>query len=834
VAELLIDNFQFLDKKTAATDLPINAAQKSVNLTPVRQPGKMVKIGNYLNDLTPLIGQSTLGSDITAIKSFKEVPLTRPEARDVFIFHGADGVQEDHLYVGPNYNRDTATFDNGLSKITDKVGKFTTVDAGTNASQIVILAANPNFGLYSDTNDTYNRWYVTYNLGPGGSVGSVVLDYTVVVGVSKTFTFITGGLSPSSGTGNFMLGRYPAHGNRDIGPTLAGLTVSESMIRFINRENLSIGGTGTGSQFPGQIAVWYGWIDREFGSTLAAGTGPTFDDFWFDTQQMLMPFVDNAPPPPFRSAINVTLAPPSGTATANVANGDWQVFIAYQYDGFQVGPLSEPFNINKSGAINALVIQMQLGFESNFETVSAEYLIAFDTNPTPLTPTKIPNEYNPYIISRRITGVYLFAKAPGSNAIVFIDTLNTTTTTPDRNPSSVSGFEKKDGDFTHLANGTLGRIVEMVDDPISTVTYSEFVGATGVRPNFKYGLSVDDRFVAANIINEDGEPTANHLIASTVTAEGAPSHDNLALVNELNLGIYGSKEITGVALVSDSGQTTSPKRRIMVFTDDDLYTMQLVTTGSAVSYSTDRFGTQEGCIAPEAITQAEGKLFYISRTGFRAIVVGQSVPIGEGLRDDFNNLTAPELGVAGYLKRERMVIFHFPADGKTYFVDLTNNKFNMFEMDFEDQMLVLVPTRIGELLGTNSVEIFTLMKGDKQAGDIALAPILRTKTITSLDVRPGAISKELVLREFVIRYRCDTNMSVSFFLNGVLLTSWVGGTLVLPEAPVETEKRFYFPIGARGETLEIEFFLNEFNGFDNTIFEVNSIKLDLELENKRR
>ncbi|MCK5020208.1 MAG: hypothetical protein KAS32_24430, partial [Candidatus Peribacteraceae bacterium] len=564
--ELIIENINNLDKQSDPTQIPLTTGVEVKDLSTTKKPGSLVKAGNYEDDPTAFIGTPTIPAGLL-IRSMSEMPITRPESKDIYIIHAQDAAIEDHLYVGPFY--DGTTFQNGLLKVTDKITSRITITASDTATTttITIDSSNPNFSLFSQTDDEYNGWFMDYTVNTGEAAGFKILDYAATA--ASVVLTVSNVIPGTPGTNDFFnLGKYPILGTNLTGPDIGGITPIDNGIRFVNRENLVIGMTGNQFPYPDQYQLWYGFINRSFGNEVVVANliaPEEFSDFWCDTQQMMKPFVTDPAAPPNLRGIVESVTQGAGNLTA----GEWEVAFAYEYDGFQIGPLSDPI-LSTTAANKDLTLIFQIPYNSNNNTsLSAGEHSAFD-------PDDVPNNYNPILLSRRITGLFIFAKEPATETFRLV----TATVATEANPSPISGFQPTPGNagFSLTDDGLLQDAFAFSENPIGVI-YETFVGQTGVRTNFKFGLSVDDHFIVAAIINEEGEPLENHLIASTIQSNAVAAVDNFGGSNEINLGFYGSKNITGLILIEAAAQTTSPKRRMVVFTDDDLYVLQ-ITSGA--------------------------------------------------------------------------------------------------------------------------------------------------------------------------------------------------------------------------------------------------------------
>lgn len=576
-----------------------------------------------------------------------------------------------------------------------------------------------------------------------------------------------------------------------------------------------IGMTGNASQYPTQYQLWYGYINREYGD---GSPEQTFNNFWLDAQQMLKPYLVYTPPTNIRGVLEATIA-----AGGSLAAGTWTIYAAYEYDGFQIGPLSDGYggvNTTTSGGNLALSITMAIPINGCWYPTSSRFIRAFD--PLAVTP-----RYSPHLLSKRITGVYLFATAPNETDIKQLNTGGFVSINQLRIMSSDSADNHFEFDANENYVSFVGTTLQITSAPTGS-TYLELVGQTGVRPNFKYGVALDDHFIVAGIRTEDGERKNNHLIASIVDGSGVATPDNFGGSNIINLGFYGSKEITGLKVIGDTPSTTSPKRRLLVATDDDAYIMTL-QTGATFDFALDRIGNKEGIIAPDSIVSAEGAIFAISRNGFRMFTETGTQIIGEGLKDDFDALTDPAEAVGAYFKKYRQVIWLFPTDQKYYALDLLSKDLQMTELSFAHVLRMLVGSRTGDLYSMSTSAFYAHESGSTQAGT-AFTSTWRSKKIVFSDFFDettgfrGEHDKLFQPTDGLIRYRSDTAIDLSVYRNGG--TQITFPNLSLPAQTTAQSRRFKFPMSVWMKDMEISITLTSSQASSNTYLELDAIKIN--------
>lgn len=814
----VIEKFKGIDRKSASTDIDKDAAQELVNFNQSDKPGALTKDGEYADAASALFG-TTLPASITW-QNLAEMNLTLPDNRDIYVLHGKDAGNDHHLYVSPYY--DGSAFQNAFLKLTECEGRLT-AGVGTNGSTIVCS------GLASSANDYYNGWFVYLNNAAAGvAVAAVVVDY---VGSTKTLSFKTsalgsGGLAAASGD-TFYISRFPLLGN--FGSSSPdGIANVDDIIRFHQGENKLIGMTGNGFQFPTQYMLWYGYINRYYGN---GSPSQQYKNFWLDSQQMLKPYADEAP------ASNVTCpfhAYNPGVVAGSLTIGTWYFYYAFEYDGYQIGPLSEPFGKDEtatpddgtetSGSLRTIRVHFFFpingGYLASHPIFSgARFIRTFESEIT---------SYNNILLSRRITGVYFFAKKPGETTIRLINTGHFS----GANPLSLMNIDTADSDFDFDANEQYLSVdngtgyFDLDSDPTGD-TYEELVGQTGVRPNFKFGAALDDHFLGAGIITDTDEPHDNWLIASSISGDGVATPDSFGS-NIINLGFYGGRNITGIKVVGDIETATSPKRRLMVFTDDQVFLLA-ITSGSSFNFQLDRIGEREGVVAPDSIISAEGRAWGVSRNGFRMFTERGTQIIGEGVKPDFDALTDPSEAIGAYFKKKRLLVWIFPTDNIVFTCNLLTDTLEFQELSLAHAMTILLGKNDGGLLSMTASAIYAHDSGTTQAGT-TITPLWKSKKLGARDFFdergfPGPHDADFYPTEGFITYRSDTAITLNVYKDGSG-TAMTFNNLSLPAASTETTVRFQFPAGTRARHIELEITLSASQKASNTVLVVNAVKVE--------
>jgi len=623
MASIILGKFRGIDRRSSDIDISVEASTQCKNFSLTDRPGSLSKSGAYADAASSLFG-STLPSSVTW-KNVGELGLTSPSNTDIYLLHGQDGSSNNHLWVGKYW--DGSAFQSGFRKITESEGPYTT-DASSSADQIV------DSELSSSDDDYYNGWIVTITIG-ASETAAIVTGYD---GATKTLTFTTGALNGNGSGNTYYISRWPIKTGK--------LDNVDNIVRFVQRENLLIGMTGNTYSFPTQYQLWYGYVNRQFGNTddsPSSSVPDTVSDFFLDIHQMLKPDA---------GIMRLTKQSSPG---ATIAQETWLFACAYEYDGFQIGPLSEESTIDLTGGASDESIRFFLDIPYNacWNSTTSSFEKAFtgfasDTD-------EIPTNYSKHLISRRITGLHVFARQSATANVQFWRRFSISGSATEMDDGSDETVLDLDTDGLLKINEST-RYIELTSDPSLGSTYIDTVGQTGVRPNFAYGVALDSHFIVGKIRNKEStQKLDNYLISSTIDGAGVATYDSFGGSNIINLGFFGAKTITGLAVASDTPGVVSPKRRLLIFTEDDAYVLTL-TTGAEFDFALDRIGKREGILAPDSIATAlhpptgRNLVFGVSRTGFIVFdETGQGTMIGEGLKTDFDALTNPAEAFGAYV-----------------------------------------------------------------------------------------------------------------------------------------------------------------------------------------
>lgn len=819
MASLVIEKAKGIDRRSSDIDIDPSYATQLKNFSLTKRPQAWSKTGTYADAATSLFGEA-LPANITWL-NIAEMGLTQPSNTDIYVLHGKDASNNHHLWVSHYW--DGSAFQSGFRKLTESAGQFT-AGSGTNANQVVVNSTDASWASLSATNDYYNGQILTIDIdGASLKTAAIVQDYQVTA-TTKTFLLNTGSFGSgglvAAADDTFYVSRSPLFGDAASG-TIGGITQVDDIIRFAILENSLWGMTGNTYEFPSQYQIWYGYVNRHYGTTDGTGSDEQYSDFWLDLQQPLAPYVDSSPATNRKGILSA-----SAVAGGNLTVGDWQIYCAYIYDGISIGPLSSPYTVTTSGGNQRISLSIRIGYENCYDTGDNTFVAAYDPDNQGDT---VPTNFSPHLVSRRVTGLRIYAKIPGESEPKFVDDVNssgTALTTADIIVSATKDSETVNNVLQMTVNGLLNGSLSFDNDPTGN-TYVQDVGQTNIRPNFKYGVSLDSHFIAAGIRVEDGEIKNNYLISSIVDGFGVATFNNFGASNIINLGFFGSKQITGIKVIGDTATTVSPKRRLAVFTDDDYYILTL-TTGASFDFALDKVGEREGCVAPDSLVAAEGLIFGISRNGFRVYTETGTRIIGEGLKTDFDSLTDPSECVGEYYKKERYVLFAFPTDQKYYAVNLLSENLDMFELSFAHVMTILLGTRAGELYSMSTSAIYLHGSGNTQAGT-AITPQWKSKRLTAKDFFDektgfrGTVEGDFLPNEGFIRYRSDSAITLNAYRNGG--TAITFPNLSLPAQTTMQSKRFKFPLGLHCDDIDLEVTLSASQASSNTYLEFDLIKI---------
>ncbi len=801
---LVIDRFLGLDKKSSDTDLDKRIAKKLENLSTTKKNGALSKDGAYTDVSTSLVGADLPASRTR--KSLFELSLTSPSVsgtpiQDIYLCHATNSGGDNEIYVGKYWDGSSAFVSNWL-ELSEAEGAYTT-DATTTASSVI--SNEP----VRTTTDYYKGWWIIVTIG-GVLRPAIITASSVSAGVT-TFTVTTGALNGIAASGEaFSLFRY------NISSGIASATIDDD-IRWKVFENSVIGMLGNTSIFPTQFNLWYGYISRTVGITNAE----TLNDFYLDIQAPLRPDTSTVVSNQVGIIQSITASNTGSGALSN--NETYGINIAYIYDGFQIGPLGGWRSIAMGASDDTATLVLHIPFLAQYYSADTNFVnayskLAFAKSITEPFWPGLPGSYKHQLLSKRVTGIIIYTRD---------NTLTNTIAFQVEKTIASSSTDSGEIDFVMSAEKIL-TITITIHEHLSGNTHLQDIGQHNLFPNFKYGAGLSNHFIAAAIRNYTGERKSNNLIASIVDGAGVATHDNFGASNVINLGFYGGSAITGIQVVGDEGMDQSPKAKALIFTDDDYYVLD-ITPGASFSHKLDNIGDKEGLVAPNSLTYAEGNIFGVSRNGFRIFTPNGTRIIGEGIKTDFDSLTDPTDALGAYHKKDRILVFHFPTDGKTYAVDLLSKDFQMFEYSWNDTMVWLTQQRTGDLLAIDTDKIFQIGSGSDQDGT-KIVPLWRSKRFNAADLQaddwgaPGVIGDSMSFVEGYIKYKSDTAITLNFYReNSSSAISF--NSLTLAAKSTEGEDRFLFPMGVNAYEAEVEVTLSASQQTSNTSFELNSLRL---------
>lgn len=827
---IVFDNISALDKKSSETDINKNTATVLTNLSTTKKPGALVKDGAYTDVSSSLVG-ADLPSGLTR-KNLFQMALTRPSNTDIYLAHVTDSNSKNRIYVGKYW--DGSVFQSDWRELTEHEGPYTLVaadiTAGTNANQLVVDDDNTDFTDLSTTNDYYNGWFLVVDIAAKVKTACLITDYTVTA-TTKTFDVIDASLTGIAASDTFSLARSLVFAD-GIGKSSSGAPpryadiaqIDDSKIIWKGRENVAIGMTGNAREFPTQFQLWYGYIKNNYGNTDEDGGTTSIDDFYLELQQLIKPFVTESPPSNEQSVIEAS----ASGGGSDLTTGDWKLYAAYEYDGFQIGSLSSSYTVTVSSG-NSIFANIRVPligcYDGTSVTISSFTATATNKHVRAYETGDETDYAHSSLVSRRVSAVRLYAQTPDDDNIYFVrryiisysDTFEAKAPPLALTDDLVMVYAD-----SGIMIGVTGAIAQEATQVTGNQTYTQQAGQENLETNFRYGNYVGSHFVAAAIRNRNGLKQDNDLIASIIDGAGVAAIDAFGASNLINLGHYGGSKITGTAILGDDGKDVSPKISQLVFTDDEYYVLTL-TPGSSFSFNLDNVGSKEGLVAPDSLFFAEGQILGVSRNGFRIYTPRGTQIIGEGLKTDFDALTDPSDCMGAYFKKERLGIFHFPTDNKTYAIDLLSGNLNMFEYSLADTFAGLTSQRNGDLLAVDTDKIFQFGSGTTQ-DNTTFTPTVRTKRFNASDMN-GKDGEEIIFTDGFIKYKSDTAITLNFYLNnsGTAITF---PNLSLPAKTDDLEVKFKMPKGARGHEAEAELTLSSSQKTSNTSFEFNRLRFD--------
>lgn len=838
----IFKGFKSLDKKSSDVDIGAHVLTQCSNIVLSESLGKVVKDGFYSDVSSTLAGGAiSLLSGHTMNELF-EFLLSLPSKNEIYVIHATDGNGLKFIYVGQYYDQwvpgaGVGSFNNGFIELTEHIGRFTIgaddITAGTGSNNIVIKDTNPDYTQLSTSNDAYNGWYIHGTLNSLTSTekfGCIITDYIYSSGAgTKTIIYKAGGTNGIASGDTFSIGRskliVAANGASGSGTPkrFGGIQSLNDYFSYLKQSNSVVALTGNDYQFPTQYRMWLGYINRTYGNSVLGNT-ITFDGFELDIDHLLRPYVDSSPPTNRQSVITCT----AFGATSSLTTGTWELYIAFEYDGYKIGPRSNAYSvaITTNQVINVV---MELSLLTSKYSGTPLYGPMFDVD-------DCPPYYDNVLLSKRITAVHLYAKIPGESIEKKVTEANVNfwSATINSPPFIISSFNESDNNvYYDNADGTLTAQIRIENDPTG-VSHATDAGKTQLNAVMDFGVAVGSHIVGGKmrtspriysdpidlVINQQrvgtGEKQDDDLIASII--DGVGNANTSSFANIINLGFFGSRLITGMILSDDRGIDNSPKSRLFIFTEDDYYILDIVS-GPSFNYNMDRNGRGEGLIARNSLVKAEGKIFGVSRNGFRVYTSNGAIPIGYGLKDDFDSLSNKESCQATYIKNKSKLIFHFNLDSKTYFVDLLDKEYPMFEYSWSDDFKSIIESFNGDAFALSGSSFYRLNSGPNQAGSY-VTPLLKTKVITGADLDGGREGDVINLKKGYVKYKSDTAIELNFYLDRNVSALSIPN-VSLPAKSTIGDLAFGFPLGTSCKELTIESTLASGVLSSNTVFQID-------------
>lgn len=803
--ELLIERAKGIARKTALSDIDKDFFQELKNVNFNAKPGILTKDGKYSDISTSLVGANLPSSRVR--KSLFELSVTEPSVsgktiQDIYLCHVKSG--SDHeIYVGKHWDGSSA-FNNSWLELSEAEGAYTT-DATTTESSVL---SNEPIGT---TTNFYKGFIIIVTIG-GVLRPAIVIASSLSAGVT-TFTVTTGALNGIAASGEaFSLFRY------NISSGIASAIIDD-VIRWKAFGNSAIGMLGNTSIFPTQFNLWYGYVGRTVGITNAE----TLNDFYLDIQALLRPDTSVV----FSNQVGII----QSIAASNTANGaltnneTYGINIAYIYDGFQIGPLGGWRSIAMGASDDTITLVLHIPFLAQYYSADTNFVNAYSSLAFAKSTTEpfwpgVPGSYKHQLLSKRVTGVRIYTRDnTETNTISFsVEKILASSSTNSGEIDFVMSTEK------------ILTVTITINEHLSGNTHLQDIGQSNLFPNFKYGTALSTHFLAAAIRNYTGERKSDNLIASIVDGAGVPTHDNFGGTNVINLGFYGGNEITGIHVIGDEGMDQSPKAKAMIFTDDDYYVIDIIS-GASFNFNLDNIGKQEGLAAPDGLVYAEGILLGVSRNGFRIYNTNGAKIIGEQIKDDFDALTTLEDCKAGYHKKKRLVVFHFPTDGKTFAFDTLHGNFGLIEFDYNDTFDWFLSTRDGNLLALTSSKILQFDSGNDQDGT-KIVPEAKTVRINASQFVPAGVPEDFLRLQYLwLAYQSNTAIEVNIFLDGSG-TKMTLNNVSFSSKSNEGETYIGFPVGTLCREFEVEMKLDNTQKTSNTIFKINRLRVKADIESR--
>jgi hypothetical protein len=875
-----INDFQGKNLKADPLDMDHHESQTLDGFDVSTKPGALVKRKGY-TDQADVILPSSYPSSWT-IKNFFQFRATKPSAQNIIMVHATVG-GEDRIYIDYTYNG--SSWVQGWVELTEQEEGLA-ADAGTNTTTII------DAGLSSAANDYYNGWYVYNWTRLEGALVSDYVGGTTTITLMTAITGQTTGDSYSifrfplavnveadvanyvTGTGTSTTQIHDLDDpdtkfyqlNRDFDDAYNGWTVwntgtdgndsytdtisdyqasyagnkqrlihgaiatqtdgdeysiykptrvftVDDKIAFRQRPSATIMSLGNAARYPEQYPMWYGFLRDTY--YFGSSTNNISDGYYLEPQVL---------DAPHDSVFSCTRTPAGDIGiTDNV-----YVACAYQYDGYQIGPMTTTNRaffqvITSTDGADDVTITFNVGY-------SAE-----------------PNMRFGRTLNKRVTGIVVYAATD-------LDTSSKTATwhrlvvIPIREDYGVTSvfnnFSKTSAQEIEAAairrgetgkRATItpsGRVNRKLVHTLSTKDWTgsdpyarTFVidggvwanksdyysldsgGMNGDKIGYSYGADSINNNVIAKLFIDKSESS---LIAATpMKDDGTPSPDWFPLLNAFDLANHGITNIYGIKMINDFVYVFGSSKSIRL----------LLKSGLVPGFKSDTEYDFLGTEAPHGIEKFKNRIAGVFKSGIHILGNGEeliSYPIEDTTNYPIGVTDLTEAYLRYYpLRKELWAVF--PTDKLLYSYDFIRKQWAVHTLGAGINSLVVGEDN--ELYGASTGKIFKMDNGTTD-DSTSINPQWKSK-VYSMGRNEG------VLNDVEITYKSDTIIQFDVYINRGSAESWAtSGDNQFAVATSATTTKLKFPNGFRGGEFEFGLSIPSANRAANTYVEIYKIVIN--------
>ena len=616
-------------------------------------------------------------------------------------------------------------------------GPITTGSSTTSSS----LYADSSTPLrYASSNFYYRGWYAHVRLSAKSNlvVTAKVLDYNSSTGELKLESGAIAGVT--AGTDVFWLSRTLYNG-------YGGNTVT-----FPN-------GTIFSDYHLDGIRIWFDDTDywpNTYNYIITGIDKPMFHgseyirELYLSVEQFPKPWL--AIPTTDEEPV-LTNVSASGTS-GSLESGTWLIAIAYIYDGFQVGRISDGLSFSVSAGNDRIDFSLNIPLTASYVSSSGKYIRVWDTS-------DVPNHFSVHLIDRRITGINIYLSPPSSDGYFLARTIIFST----KDVLSRSEFGTTSPGYYPLAGyGTNSTILEDDWNANKNIVYKNTLNVS-----YSYSVIAGGLKFVSSPRTEDKQTLASMVMFSNVDDDGTINVDSIGAENVINLSSFVNEKITRLFVFREpSSGVTESRSLLVVVTDKDVVLID-VNTQNPIDWRLRSTLQNDGSLATNGFTFFNGAMFYFA-SGKRYMMFDGNVSreIGLGLGDQHRSIITNEKDCLGFYDSEkRLVGFLHPTDKVMVLFDFANG-INDRSLNFPsiidiDSGIVGYDQLYNGCVYYNNNSIFYF--------DTGFRDLSGSTREAKLDISINSFSTYFLLNALACVYKSDTGLLIDVYDDGAIVNT---------------------------------------------------------------